>query len=97
MLCFISHQQEVSQRIDGRYFQIWDDLLILGLVLLRICVSTGQSSQPSGDSSFPVQRGGSVLTYNREGILSVIVGESLANPLLVGIMKYSESLNTVNK
>lgn len=35
MLCFISHQQEVRQRIDGSCFLIYNDLLIPGPVLSR--------------------------------------------------------------
>ncbi len=39
MLHFISRQLEVSQGIDVRYFQIQDDLLILGLLLSNICAA----------------------------------------------------------
>lgn len=38
-LRLIAHQLEVSQRIDVLYFQIQDDLLILGLVLSNICAA----------------------------------------------------------
>lgn len=56
MLCFMTHQQEVSQRIDVRYFQIEDYLLIYDLVLRSVCVSAEQCSWLSEDASFPVQR-----------------------------------------
>lgn len=49
-----------------RYFQIGDDLLILGLALTSVRVSTRQSFGLSGDSSFPVQRGGPVSTLRRD-------------------------------